>query len=211
MFSIVLTASSALAAPPGATPPALMPPSATPPSQPPAPTLPPVNVGEVPASCRELAQRANAASASLARAARVSLAICIAHEQTRAIPVCDCEESVHQLDDAIAPAVTLLGEVAGSDDVAWQVVAIHAEGELYSELASRVLAAVPQVPPGSPDDAAALRELRVQLVQPLIQRWLDRARDRFAEVGRIAARHGELAQNATADAAVRDSQRRLAR
>jgi len=177
MFSILLIASSALAAPPGATPPTLSPPSATPPIQPPAPV-------------------------------RVSHAIAMAHEQTRTIAVCDCEESVHQLDDAIAPAIALLDEVIGGDDPAGQVVALHGEGELYTELADRVLAAVPAVPPGSSEDATALHALRVQLVQPLIQPWLDRAREKFAEVGRIATLHPQLAKNATADPAIRDSQRR---
>jgi hypothetical protein len=141
----------------------------------------------------------------------VSLAICIAHEQSRAIPVCDCEESVHQLDDAIAPGLALLDELASGDDVAWHVVAIHTEGELYAELASRVLAAVPAVPPGSEDEAVSLHDLRVQLVQPVIQPWLELAHDRFGEVERIASQHPELAKNPTADAAVRDSRRRLAR
>jgi hypothetical protein len=208
MFSILLTASSALAAPPGVTPVTVTPPSATPPTQ---PTLTPVNIDEVPAACREIAQRADSATASHARSARVSLAICIAHEQSRAIAVCDCEDSVHQLDEAIAPAIALLDELVGGDDVAWQVVAIHTKGELYTELASRVFAAVPAVPPGSPEEAVSLHDLRVQLVQPLIQPWLERARDLFGEVERIAAQHPELAKNPTADAAVRDSRRRLAR
>jgi hypothetical protein len=121
--------------------------------------------------------------------------------------VCDCDQSVHDLDDATAPAFALLDDLATNGEPAWHVIALHAEGDLLEQLAQRV---VQSVPAATSDDNAELHTLRLELVQPVVQPWRDRAHDRFVQVDRIAGEHTELASNALVTAAVADSRRRIA-
>ncbi|MGE5181854.1 MAG: hypothetical protein ACM31C_07320, partial [Acidobacteriota bacterium] len=213
MFAILLGAASALAQPPGLTPPVRPAPAPPPPPRrvpPPPPALTPVDPATVPAACHDLALRAGSTNFQLAEASRVSLALCLAQDDTAQVAVCDCDQSVHDLDDAASPAFAILDELATLGEPVWQVAALHAEGELLGQLAQKVLQAVPPAPAGASEDEQNLHDVRAQLVQPLVEPWLERARDRFAQVARLAQQHPELAKNPTAATAIRDSRQRRA-
>ncbi len=212
MFAILLGAASALAQPPGLTPPVRRAAPAPPPKPvpPPPPALTPVDPATVPEACHDLALRAGSSNFQLAEASRVSLALCLADDKTKQVAVCDCDQSVHDLDDAVGPSFAILDELANLGEPAWQIAALHAKGELLEQLAQKVVQAVPAAPAGASEDEQNLHDVRVQLVQPLVQPWLERARDNFTEVDHLAQQHPELAKNPSADTAIRDSRRRLA-
>jgi hypothetical protein len=215
---LMFVSASAVAAPPGATPPITKAPGMTAPSAPPAPvqvpqTPPPltaIDPDNVPERCLDLALRAGSPEPSLAQSSRVSLALCIASERKRAVVLCDCEQSVKDLDEAVAPAFAILDEIASVGEPQWQVIALHSEADELSLLAQRLLETLPRVPEGTGSDQAALHDVRSQMLQPLVEPWRSKAQEKFAQIDRIAKTHPELAKIATVDAAVRDSRRRLA-
>jgi hypothetical protein len=218
---IVVASASAAAAPPGETPaakppgetdPIVKPPGETPPDATPppdAPLLTTIDVDAVPEQCRTLVQRADSEKLALALSARVSLALCSAAERMRAVALCDCQQSVTDLDAAVAPSFAILDEVQGAGEIVWQVIALHAEGELLAELAARVLATIPPPLPDTSPEAIALHDTRAKMLQPLVQPWLDRSHERFMKVDELGQQHAELAYHQLADAAVKDSRRRL--
>jgi hypothetical protein len=125
------------------------------------------------------------------------------------LPLCDCGESILAVDTATEPALALLDEVIDTDDPASQVIAEHAEGELYVGLTTRLLGTLPALGPGASAAEAALREMRRQTLDAQLEPWRDAAARSFQRVVELARAHPELADRPAVRTAVRDSQQRL--
>jgi hypothetical protein len=80
---------------------------------------------------------------------------------------------------------------------------------MLSGFATRLLQAVPP-PLNSSEEAVALRETRLAMLQPLIQPWQARAQAAYTDVDKLARKHPQLAKNAAVVAAVRTSRAKLA-
>jgi hypothetical protein len=164
---------------------------------------PAIDVASAPAACRSAGKLVGSRDRNAAAAAKVSLAVCVANANLSPLTLVDAEASVREVDGATAASFAMLDEVARSGDPHWQIIALHAEGDLYATIAQRMMATVPAGP------SPSLHDTRVSLLQPLVQPWLDKSRAAFADVDRVAKAHPELRQQAIADA-VNDSRRRLA-
>lgn len=200
MLVVSLASATASAAPPSA------------PAAPPAPSTPALSVVDpvvTPAPCRAAALLAGSANKNLALGSRVALAGCLADVQLRPLVLCDCGQSVSEIDDATARSLALLDEVSQVGLPEWQIVAQHAKGELLDALAVRMLATLPAPEPGASEDAIALHDTRAQLLRQLVAPWQSHAQDAFGEVDRIAKQNPELAKRPNLQAAVTDSERRL--
>lgn len=206
----VLWSLPAVAAPPRATPPAA-------PAQPPAVAAPQatapaslttIDVDAAPEPCRDLAKLAASPSRNAALSARISFATCLADQITKRIVLCDCEQSVIEVNAAIEPSLVLLDEVFAHGDAATQILARHAQGQMLSSFATRLLATVPP-PATNTEEAVALRDTRLAMLQPHIQPWQSRAQAAYAELDKIARANPQLAKNAAVLAAVRATRDKL--
>src|SRR5947207_2891287 len=113
VLAMLFVSATALGAPPSLTPPVTRAPSPGPaPAKPAGPQLTAIDRDSVPEKCLDLVARASSPEPALAQTSRLSLAVCIAHERTRPIVLCDCQQSIDDLNNAIAPAMQLLDEVA---------------------------------------------------------------------------------------------------
>jgi hypothetical protein len=178
------------------------------PTEPAASRLTRIDPSAVPEACQPLAKQALAPGPA-ALSARISLAVCMADRAVAPLPLCDCGESILAVDTATEPALALLDEVIDTDDPASQVIAEHAEGELYAGLATRLLATLPALGPGASAAEAALREMRRQTLDAQLEPWRDAAARSFERVVELARTHPELADRPAVRTAVRDSQQRL--
>jgi hypothetical protein len=181
-------------------------PGQTPPSK---PVLSAIDVDSQPEACRDLAKLANSTSKPRALSARISLASCLVDEQTKTIVLCDCAQSVIDIDAAIAPSLALLDEVAALGDPVNQILARHAQGEILSSFATRMLATVPP-PLNSSEEAIALHDTRLAMLQPLLVPWQERAQVAYTDVDNLARKNPKLAKNPAVAAAVRGSRAKLA-
>lgn len=201
--------------PPVARPPVSQPPAAesrpssTPRLNPPSgPVLSEIDIEGLPAACRELGTLSESRSPNRAISARIALATCLVDEKTKGLVLCDCEQSVLEVNEILDPSVALLEEVFVNGDPALKILARHAEGQLLASFATRLLNAVPP-PVNATSEALALRETRLAMVQPLVEPWLRRSQAAFAEIDRIARANPALEKNAAVVAAVRDGRSRL--
>jgi hypothetical protein len=169
----------------------------------------PIVIDELPVACRALAIETQTASRNRALSARISLAGCLVDQRLRELTLCDCEQSVLEVEDASTQSVALLDEVARNGDPTLQLLARHALGELFTSQATRMLATIPPAIDASPS-ALALRETRVQLLAQRLQPWRDRARAAHRDVDQIARANPQLERNAAVVSAVRTSRARLA-
>lgn len=168
-----------------------------------------VTVSELPERCRDLGKLADSPSANAALSARVSLAACLVEERTKPLVLCDCEQSIQELDGASAQSVALLDEVIEVGDPTMKILALQVEGDLFAGYTTRMLATVP--PATEPSDAAInLRNTRMDLLAPLVQPWQQRARSLYGKLDTIARANPQLAKNAAVVAAVRSSRAKLA-
>ena len=181
-------------------------PTPTPTPTPVAPTLTKLNPDDVPEACRDLAKLGDSASKAQALSARISLASCLVDHKTKPIVLCDCEQSIIDVNAAIDPSLALLDEVFLLGDPVTKILARHTQGEILSSFAQRVLATVP---PAVTSNDVELRETRLAMVQPLIQPWLARAQAAFTELDKIARTNPQLAKNPAVLAAVRSSRAKL--
>jgi hypothetical protein len=206
----LMTAAIANAAPQSsAAPPARAPQQR--PAQPSPPVqLAPLDLTRIPEPCKPLAKQAMAQSLAAALSARVSLASCMADRAIAPLALCDCGESVLAIDTAVAPAIAVLDNAIEVGDPAMQVIAEHAEGKLYAGFAARLLTTLPKPGPGAADTELALRDLRKQTLEAQLAPWREAAMTAFQHVVEIARAHPEVASNASAASAIRDSQQQLA-
>lgn len=201
VLAILLFSTSALAAPPGLTPPQTAP----------KPAFVAIDPDTVPEKCLDLALRAGSPETTLAETSRVSLALCIANEKERPIVACDCQQSIQDFDEATAPAFAILDDLAAAaTDPSWQVIALHTEADILDVAVRKLERALPALPPDAGSDQRELRDVRAAMLRPLLEPWRTRAQNALAQVDRIAKAHPEVGKNQVADAAVRDSRRRLA-
>lgn len=202
---LLLSTSAALAAPPGETPTA---PAPAPAPAPVPPGLTALEPSSIPEQCRELAKIADSHSPARAWSARISLASCLVDDKLRSLALCDCEQSVREVEAASQLSLMLLDEVFVAADPATQILARNAKGELLSSLATRMLATVPP-PVNNTQEAIALRDTRMQLLQPMVDPWIIQARSAFAEVDKIARANPQLAKNSAVVAAVRSARAQI--
>jgi hypothetical protein len=188
-------------------PPAPPPAQSTPASPTPAvPKLTTLDPDDVPEACRDLAKLSDSASKAQALSARISLASCLVDQKSKPLVLCDCEQSIIDVNAVIEPSLALLDEVFVLGDPTTKILARHTQGEILSSFAQRVLATVP---PATNSNETSLRETRLAMVQPLIQPWLTRAQAAFTEVDKIARTNPQLAKNPAVLAAVRSSRAKL--
>lgn len=180
------------------------------PTEPSASLLTPIDPSAVPEACQPLAKQA-VAPGPAGLSARISLAICLADRAVASLALCDCGESILAVDTATEPALGLLDEVIDASDPASQVIAEHAEGELYAGLTARLLATLPALRPGASTAEATLREMRRQTLDAQLAPWRDAATRSFQRVVELSTAHPELADHPAVRTAVRDSRQRLAR
>ena len=173
-----------------------------------AATLTKVNLDDVPVPCKELAKAADSPSVNQALSARTSLAVCLADQKTKPIVLCDCEQSVREIEAAIQPSLDMLDEVFTMGDAAQQILARSAQGEMLQSFATRMLGTVPPPLDGSPE-AVALHDTRIQMLQPLVAPWQQQAQAAFAAVDQLARKNPQLTKNQAVVAAVRTSRQRL--
>lgn len=194
VLGILLSSTSALAAPT---------------SSPARPTPTNIVVEDVPEACRDLGKLANSASLAQALSARISLASCLVDTKVRELALCDCEQSVIELDAAAAPSIALLDEVFALGDPATKILARQALGDMLQSFATRLVATVPMPVDGS-ESAQALREMRLHLLMPLVSPWFVRSQSAYMELDRIARENPKLAKNPAVLMAVRASREKLA-
>jgi hypothetical protein len=214
----MLSAPLALAAPaPRAPAPAATPapaPARAPAPAPPIVQLAPIDLSAVPEPCKPLAKQAIDSRPGLrlaaALSARISLATCMADRAIAPIALCDCGQSIVAIDAAAAPAIALLDDVIDKADPALQVIAEHAQGQLYAGFAVRVAATLPRLGPDASEAERALAAMRTQTLDAQLAPWREAALASFQHVMDAAKEHPAITGNAQVAAAVRDSERQLA-
>ena len=211
LISLSLFAPVALAAPgdaPSATPAAAT--SPTPPAAQPAVNLTPINLTETPERCHPIAKRAAAVNLVQALSARISLASCIADARFSALVLIDGQDSIIAMDEAAAPSLAMLDEVAAAGDPVTQVMATHAKAQLLQTMINRMTQTVSSSADARPE-AQALRETRRAIMQELLAPWRERTLAIHAEIDELARTHPTLVRNPVALAAIKDSRERLSR
>ncbi|HTL35015.1 MAG TPA: hypothetical protein VL326_17930 [Kofleriaceae bacterium] len=186
---------------------------ATAPATAPAPSAKPtgpieLSAESVPDPCKPLVKDATAKSINRALSARISLASCLADHKLKPLVLCDCEQSINDVNAATQLSVALLDEVYTRGDASMQILARQAKGDLFSSLVQRLQATVPPPVNGSPD-AIALRDTRLDLLQPLLDPWQGQAKSSYMDVDKIAKANPQLAKNPAVVAAVRSSRTKL--
>ncbi len=229
-LAVLLASTAALAqspSPPAASPPADAPPPAptapTPAQAEPAPTptptpvpvpvarpsLSPIAVEDLPEACRDLGKLAGSKSPAQAQSARISLASCLVEQKRDTIPLCDCQQSINDIEAAATPSFTLLDEVFAVGDPATKILARQAQADLLHGFGTRMLATVPP-PLDSSEAAIALHDTRAQMLAPLVNPWFVRAQSAYSEIDRIARTNPQLAKNRAVFLAVRNAREKLA-
>lgn len=215
LLGVLLSSTTALAEPsaaPAQPSPAARAPAAPPPSASPIPRgngLTFVAVADLPENCRHLGKLADSSSQNQALSARISLASCLVEVRVKPIILCDCEQSVRDLDAASVQSFALLDEVIQVGDAPTKILALQVAGDLLASFATRILATVPQ-PIDANESSIALRDTRLSLIQPLVVPWQQRARTAYQQLDTIARANPQLAKNPAVVAAVRSSRTKLA-
>jgi len=176
----------------------------------PPPQLPTLDVAAVPAPCQPLVPPAQAARIATALSARITLANCMADHAIAPIGLCDCAASIVAIDTAVAPALAVLDGVIDAGDPTAQVLAEHAEGQLYAGFIRRLVATLPRTGPDASDAEIALADMRRQTLDAQLAPWREAALAEFQHAVEIAKAHPELASNPVVASAVRDAEQRLA-
>jgi len=211
LISLSLFAPVALAAPGAAQ--SAAPTAATSPAPPaaqPAVNLTPINLTETPERCHPIAKRAAAVNLVQALSARISLASCIADARFSALVLIDGQDSITAMDEAAAPSLAMLDEVAAASDPVTQVMATHAKAQLLQTMMNRMTQTVSSSADARPE-AQALRETRRAIMQELLAPWRERTLAIHAEIDELARTHPTLVRNPVALAAIKDSRERLSR
>jgi hypothetical protein len=177
--------------------------------QPATSSLPPIDFDAVPDACKSIGRFTASPSPGVALSSRVSLANCIAQERMRPLSLIDCEKSVRDLEAAATPSLALLDDVIAANEPSWKIIALHAKGELLSSMSIRMLSTIPPAPAAANENAYALHDMRMSMLQNLIQPWIALSQDAFRQVERINRQQPTLAVNQTVRSAVLDSQRRI--
>jgi hypothetical protein len=186
-------------------------PATTPTTPAPAPATPSISdltPEAVPAPCKVLAKDAASPSINRALSAKIALASCLADHKLKPLILCDCEASVLDLNAATQLALALLDDAYTKGDAAMKILARQAKGDLLSSLVQRMQATIPAVVTPTAE-AVALRDTRLDLLQPMVEPWQVQARSAYTDVDRIAKANPQLAKNPAVLAAVRASRTKL--
>jgi hypothetical protein len=181
-----------------------------PPPPAPTPAFPGIDAHAVPAKCQAFVASAQASAPQVAVPARLSLASCVAEQAVAPIALCDCGQSILDIEQAIAPAVAILDGVIAAGSSVSQALAAHAKGELYAGFVMRMTATVPKLGPNATPEEISLHDMRAEALAAQLAPWRDTARAAFTQVIEIAKTRPEVANNPSAAIALRDSQQRLA-
>jgi hypothetical protein len=138
----------------------------------------------------------------------VSLASCIADAKLGQLGLVDCQESVIAVDEAMAGSHELLDDVIAAGDPVLQLIALHAKGELYTSMVTRMRQTVP--PPGATEASIQLHANRMRVLEGMLAAWRDNATAAYQRVVAIAKASPQLAANPVVTAALRTSRDRLA-
>ena len=194
-----------------------LPPAPTRVAAPPLVQLAPIDAAAIPAPCQPLAKQAladttavTAAAAPAALSARIALASCMAERAVAPIALCDCGASIVAIDQAAKPAIDVLDDVIAKGAPVTQMMAEHAEGQLYAGFVVRLQATLPKVGAQATEAEAALYDMRKQTLEAQLATWREAEMTSFQHVVELAKAHPDLARNPTIATAVRDSEQRLA-
>ena len=188
---VLLFTSAAVAAPPGVTP-----------------TLTTLDETSIPEQCRELSKAAASQSIGRAMSARISLANCLLDHKLKPLVLCDCEQSVREVEAAAALSLMIIDELIEVGDPATKILALGAKGDIHSGLATRMISTVPP-PVNNTEEAVALRETRMQLLQPHVEPWQVQARAAYQSLDQLARQNPQLAKNQAVLAVVRSARTKV--
>jgi hypothetical protein len=187
-------------------------PSQAPPAafaQPTGPALTKLDPDSIPEQCKALAKEADAPSINRALSARISLASCLADHKLKPLVLCDCQQSVTDIDAATQLPLALLDEVYTAGDPAMKILARQAKGDMMLGLVQRMQNTVPPIGNPTPE-AQELRTTRIDMLTPMLVPWQDAAKAAFKEVDIIARANPQLAKNQAVVAAVRSARAKMA-
>jgi hypothetical protein len=170
--------------------------------------LTPLVADELPARCRPLAKQASAPNLGVALGARIALANCMASEGLAPLQLCDCADSILEMESAVAPAVALFEEVAYAGDAHNELLAEHARAELYTSMRIRMAKTVPA--PDGTEESQTLRDARQALLEAQLAPWVETIEAASARVLELAKANPSLGKHPIAKAAIESSKQRLA-
>lgn len=173
-------------------------------------SVPAIDFEKVPDPCKPLARFLSAPSPDVALSGRITLATCMLEQRSRDLALVDSEKSVLDLEAAAKPSLDVLDDVIAADDAGWQVVALHAKGEMLQRLGDKMLATIAVPPPEANETTRELYSLRLTQLRPLIQPWFAQSQDAFRRVDRLAKANPSLANKKVVANAIADSQKRVA-
>ncbi len=166
-----------------------------------------VEARTLPEACAQLDWiPADARTMTPALDAYTSIASCIVHERTRALPLTPDRESMHRLDEAVRQAFDLLDTVIETGDLEHQIIALHAKADIYQGMTVRMRNSIGFLSrrPSAKDQAEHYAKLRK--VDDLTAAWVARSRDAYRRLDQLAARDPRLVErNPIVAAAVRES------
>jgi hypothetical protein len=205
---LVLLSGVAWAQAPGDTGPGPSKAPAPAPAPPPGPSLLKLEPESIPDQCKPLAKEAEATSINRALSARISLSSCLADHKLKPIVLCDCEQSVQDINAATTLSLALLDEVYTVGDPSMKILARQAKGDLFLGLVQRMQNTVPP-PVNATPEANELRTTRIDMLTPMLVPWQDAAKASFKEVDIIAKANPQLSKNTAVVAAVRAARTKL--
>ena len=139
---------------------------------------------------------------------RISLSSCLVEHKLKPLVLCDCQQSVADIDAATTLPLTLLDEVYTAGDPAMKILARQAKGDLMLGLVQRMQNTVPPAVNATPE-AQELRQTRIDMLTPMLVPWQDAAKAAFKEVDIIAKANPQLAKNQAVVAAVRAARAKM--
>lgn len=161
---------------------------------------------ELPKQCAPIAKRMATPNAVQAMSARIALANCMADARLAPLKLLDTQESMLEVEAAIAPSFELLDDVIARAGAQNQLLAHHAKMRIVQQCATRMLAAVP--PAAQPTvEAAQLRDSRRVLVEAMIAPWRAQIADEARAANEIAASNPKLAKIASVALALRETKK----
>jgi hypothetical protein len=178
------------------------------PAQPAGPALTKLDPDSIPEQCKPLAKEADSPSNNRALSARISLASCLVDHKLKPLVLCDCQQSVTDIDAATQLPLTLLDEVYTAGDPAMKILARQAKGDMMLGLVQRMQNTVPPAVNATPE-ARELHTTRIDMLTPMLVPWQDAAKASFKEVDIIARANPLLAMNQAVVAAVRAARAKM--
>ena len=177
------------------------------PAKTPATNLAPLDLTTMPEQCRTIAKQAGSATLSVALSARISLANCLADVKVAPLVLCDCEDSMLAIDDAMKQSFELLDEVVVAGDDVTKIVGERAKAEHYASMTARMLKTLP--PPGGTESSIALHNARKAILDGLLGRWRNAAATSYERILTMVKGNPKLEKNPVVAAAVRTAKDRL--